>query len=311
VPGGGGRCGVRFYREGAEALPFYGRITALAADPIEKKPLYHFNPGSVILSLGFSGCNLHCPFCQNWQISQNPGAGSRILAPEEAAAAALGMGISQLAYTYSEPLVHAEYLLASMEIARLNGIANVLVTNGHAQRNAAADILSLTDAVNVDLKAFSKDTYARVLGGDFDTVLKFITLAHSMGVHLELTTLIVPGLNDKAEEIDGAVRFLKDLSPFIPWHLSAYHPDFHWTAPPTEPAKIAEFACRAREDLRYVYTGNIPGEANDTLCPYCGNPLVRRKGYKINTKGLVLKKGKGRASYHCAACLRPVSDIRG
>jgi pyruvate formate lyase activating enzyme len=310
LPEGGGRCGVRFYREGDKALPYYGRITALAADPIEKKPLYHFRPGSVILSLGFSGCNLHCPFCQNWQISQNPGAGSRILAPEEAAAAALGMGFSQLAYTYSEPLIHAEYLLAAMEIARLNGVANVLVTNGCVQKGPAADILALTDAVNVDLKAFSKDTYERVLGGDMNAVLNFIALAASMGVHLEVTTLIVPGLNDKPEELGGAIRFLKELSPFIPWHLSAYHPDFHWDAPPTEPLKLAEIARRAREDLSYVYTGNIRGETNDTLCPYCGGTLVHREGYQIDIQGLVLKKGGKKAAYHCAACSRPMPDIR-
>jgi pyruvate formate lyase activating enzyme len=220
------------------------------------------------------------------------------------------MGISQLAYTYSEPLIHAEYLLAAMGIARLNGIANVLVTNGCAQREAAADILALTDAVNVDLKAFSKDTYDRVLGGDLHGVLNFISLAYSMGVHLEVTTLIVPGLNDKPEEIDGAIRFLKELSPFIPWHLSAYHPDFHWDAPPTEPLQLAEIASRAREELSYVYTGNVKGD-NDTLCPYCGNTLVHREGYRIDTRGMVLKKRGEQAAYHCAACSRPVQDIRG
>jgi pyruvate formate lyase activating enzyme len=279
-------------------------------DPIEKKPLYHFRPGASILSLGFLGCNLFCPFCQNWYISQSTQADTRSFSPEEAASAALAAGCSQIAYTYSEPLVHIEYLLDCMKAARERGIANVLVSNGCLQKEAAADILALTDAANIDLKSFSPDTYGRTLGGDLAAVLDFITLAYRMGVHLEITTLIVPGLNDGETELDGISGFLKELSPLIPWHLSAYHPDYRWDAPPTEASGLEKIARRARKDLSYVYTGNIPGETNDTPCPHCGSPLVRRRGYSVNTNGMVLKEHQGKNTYYCTACAQPVPVIR-
>jgi pyruvate formate lyase activating enzyme len=291
-------------------VPFYGRITSIAADPIEKKPLYHYRPGVSILSLGFLGCNLYCPFCQNWHISQDIHADTRPLSPEEAVATALAAGFTQLAYTYSEPLIHIEYLLDCMKIARERGIANVLVSNGCLQKEAAADILALTDAANIDLKSFSPDTYTRTLGGNLTAVLEFITLAYLMGVHLEVTTLIVPDLNDGEKEIEGCLNFLTGLSPHIPWHLSAYHPDYHWDAPPTDASGIEKIARRARENLSYVYTGNIPGETNDTPCSHCNSPLVRRRGYSVNTQGLVLKKNQGKNTYYCAVCTKPVPIIR-
>ncbi|MDR2363257.1 MAG: AmmeMemoRadiSam system radical SAM enzyme [Spirochaetaceae bacterium] len=311
IPAGeSGRCGVRVNRDGAGAIPFYGRITSMAADPIEKKPLYHYRPGVSILSLGFLGCNLYCPFCQNWRISQDIHADTRHLSPEDAVAAALAAGFTQLAYTYSEPLIHIEYLLDCMKIARERGIANVLVSNGCLQKEAAADILALTDAANIDLKSFSPDTYSRTLGGNLTAVLEFITLAYRMGVHLEVTTLIVPDLNDGEKEIEGYLKFLTGLSPHIPWHLSAYHPGYRWDAPPTDASRLEKIARRAREDLAYVYTGNIPGETNDTPCPHCGSPLVRRRGYSVNTRGLVLKKNQGKNTYYCARCAKPVPVIR-
>jgi pyruvate formate lyase activating enzyme len=197
-----------------------------------------------------------------------------------------------------------------MTAAREQGIANVLVSNGCLQGEAAADILALTDAANIDLKSFSRDTYARTLGGDLPAILDFITKAYRKGVHLELTTLIVPGLNDGEAEIEGALAFVRGLSPHIPWHLSAYHPDYHWDAPPTDASALEKIARRAREELSYVYTGNIPGETNDTPCPHCGSPLIRRRGYAVNTKGLILKKNQGKTDAYCAACEKPVPAIR-
>ncbi|MDR1108804.1 MAG: AmmeMemoRadiSam system radical SAM enzyme, partial [Spirochaetaceae bacterium] len=266
-PGAAGRCAVRVNQDGVGCVPFYGRISAMAADPIEKKPLYHYRPGTAILSLGFLGCNLFCPFCQNWQISQGTGAAAQPLSPEAAVAAALAAGFTQIAYTYSEPLIHIEYLLDCMKSAREGGIANVLVSNGCLSGEAAADILALTDAANIDLKSFSPDTYTRTLGGNLAATMDFITHAYRTGVHLEVTTLVVPGLNDGEEEIEGYRGFLAELSPHIPWHLSAYHPNYCWDAPPTEASRLEEIARRARKDLTYVYTGNIPGETNDTPCP--------------------------------------------
>jgi pyruvate formate lyase activating enzyme len=303
-PGGSGLCGVRQNRD--ETIPFYGLVTAMAADPIEKKPLYHFRPGSSILSVGFAGCNLRCPFCQNWRISQGTGtaAGGGKFPPGDVAAKAGEFG--QIAYTYSEPLVHAEFLLDCMQLSHEADIANVLVTNGCINREPAADILALTDAVNVDLKAFSEETYSRVLGGDLPAVLAFIEAAYSAGVHLEITTLLIPGLNDGAEETEKCAAFIAGLSRNIPWHLSAYHPDYRWDAPPTDPVLLIRAARRARETLSFVYAGNITGneapELRDTACPACGLPLVRRRGYRINTRGLTVKQTGGKQKYYCSHC---------
>jgi len=294
IPSGAfGVCGVRGNKNGKGLLPFYGHITALAVDPIEKKPLFHYRPGSMILSAGFCGCNLKCPFCQNWRISQSTGGGKQTQ-PGDVISAALHADSPSIAYTYSEPLVHAEFLLDCMTLARRHGLANVLVTNGCANTQAAREILSLTDAANIDLKCFSANTYAQILGGGgdagaqsaFKTVLEFIRIACSLGVHVELTTLVVPGLNDSAEELDACADCIASLSADIPWHLSAYHPDYHWNAPSTDPAVLLQTAQRAREKLKFVYTGNITREENNTACPHCGAVLVRRKGYSVDASGL-------------------------
>jgi pyruvate formate lyase activating enzyme len=333
-PNSRGACGVRENLEGKSHIPWYGYVTALARDPIEKKPFYHFRPGSSILSLGFAGCNLHCPFCQNWHISQIWGRNKppgRYLEAGDAVALALAgdgetppggphipgqPGLPQIAYTYSEPLVHPEYLLDCMKLARNRGVANVLVTNGCITQTAAAELLPFVDAVNVDLKSFSRQSYQKILGGDLDTVLDFITVSYESGVHVEVTTLVVPGLNDSEEELKSAALFIADLEAgrqgrVIPWHLSAYHPDWQWETPPTEPAALIRAAERAREILPYVYAGNIAGEDTETRCPHCGKVLVSRRGYRIDTGGLTLKeaeKGEDKC-YHCASCGEDVPII--
>jgi pyruvate formate lyase activating enzyme len=301
-----GACGVRGNKNGKGFIPFYGLVSALALDPVEKKPLYHFRPGSSILSVGFTGCNLRCPFCQNWHISQNAGASGRMMKSGDVISAALRENSASIAYTYSEPLIHAEYLLDCMSKVRTQGIANVLVTNGCIASEAAHEILRLTDAANIDLKCFSADTYAKVLGGDLNTVLEFIRLACSMGVHVEVTTLVVPGLNDSEGELDACTDFIAGLCggsgmPEIPWHLSAYHPDYRWNAPPTEPALLLRTAQRAREKIRFVYTGNITSGENNTHCCKCGALLVRRRGYHVETAGLAAAAA-GEKKYRCVGC---------
>jgi pyruvate formate lyase activating enzyme len=323
-----GACGVRGNKNGIGILPFYGHITALAVDPIEKKPLYHFRPGSQILSAGFAGCNLHCPFCQNWHISKPPIGGppqegqfteapGRQIQPADIISAALHENTPSIAYTYSEPLVHIEFLLDCMTLARRHGIANVLVTNGCANTAAAHEILSLSSAANIDLKCFSADTYARVLGGDLETVCAFIRLAVEQGVHVEVTTLVVPGLNDSSEEIDACADFIASINESrasfgsdIPWHLSAYHPDHRWNAPPTDPAMLMSVAERARKKLRFVYTGNISGGYNDTSCPHCKMVLVRRRGYRVEKPGLA-DPVNGESFYRCIQCGERVPVISG
>jgi len=299
-----GACSVRGSKGGKGIIPFYGFISALAVDPVEKKPLYHFKPGSKILSIGFAGCNLRCPFCQNWHISQNTDIEGKWLQPGEIVSSALEQDVPSIAYTYSEPLVHAEYLIDCMTLARKHGIANVLVTNGCVNAHAAAQILELADAANVDLKTFSEETYRKVLGGDLRTVLNFIELGKKTGVHLEITTLVVPDLNNTQDELDEAADFIASVDARIPWHLSAYHPDYRWNAPPTDGNFLLRTAEKARKKLAFVYTGNIPGD-NDTCCS-CGNILVRRKGYRIDASGLV-DAPEGEENFHCAKCGKPTT----
>jgi pyruvate formate lyase activating enzyme len=303
-----GSCGVRGNKNGQGFIPFYGNVTAAALDPIEKKALYHFRPASSILSLGFSGCNLRCPFCQNWHISQNPSAQGKTMSPQDVVILAMREcvnGQPAVAYTYSEPLVHAEFLLDCMAIARKQGIANVLVTNGCVNTEAAKEILSLTDAANIDLKCFSDQTYSKILGGNLDAVLEFIKLAYNLGVHIEITSLVVPDLNDTEKELDAAAEFIAGIDSQIPWHLSAYHPDYRWNAPPTEPGVLLAAASRARKKLSFVYSGNISNEKNDTLCPHCGNVLISRKGYRVNAGGLAGPVNAERF-YRCAQCRETV-----
>ena len=257
-PGKSGLCKVRVNSGGSAEIPYYGHVTSLATDPIEKKPLYHFRPGTKILSAGFVGCNLACPFCQNWHISQNIEAPGRYISPTELIQAA--KKDKQIAYTYSEPLIHIEYLLDSMNEAKKAGVANVLVTNGCINSKPALEVLELTDAANIDLKCFSKKTYKEILGGDLDTVLGFIKKAIEMDVHVEITTLLVPGLNDKQEELDGIIGFIAELESKgkeIPWHVSAYHPDWKWNTAATPEELVFKTIEKAQSHLKYVYAGNV------------------------------------------------------
>ena len=261
--GGFGICKVRGNKSGKGIIPYYGYISALALDPIRKKPLYHFKQGTQILSLGFAGCNLKCPFCQNWRISQSADIPGKFMQPQEIISAALKHGSPSIAYTYSEPLVHIEFLLDCMALARKHGIANVLVTNGCINEQPAAEILKLTDAANIDLKCFSADTYGKTLGGGvcsadiLQTVLDFIKNCYKAGVHLEITTLVVPGLNDNKDELNAIAAFIAGLDRDIPWHLTAYHCDYRWNAPDTDAEFLRGVAKEAEGALRYVYVGNV------------------------------------------------------
>jgi len=302
-----GVCKVRGNKNGNPIIPFSGFITSLANDPIEKKPLYHFKPGTQILSIGFCGCNMSCPFCQNWHISQNTDISGKYMKPGEIISAALRQDSSSIAYTYSEPLIHAEFLLDCMTLAHTHGIANVLVTNGCINKEAAFEILKLTDAANIDLKCFNKETYSKTLGGNLDTVIEFINLASSLNVHTEITTLIVPGLNDSDDELDAIADYIAGLcgdnynSSFIPWHLSAYHTDYRWNAPATEPKALIRFAKNAEKKLKFVFTGNISSGISDTVCSVCNTVLVQRRGYRVDTHKLV-PPAAGEKKYQCSNC---------
>ncbi len=306
-----GICKVRQGGDETIELPYYGGVSSLAVDPIEKKPLYHFRPGTSIFSVGFVGCNLRCPFCQNWEISQETEIPLRFLSPIQLCEKAEESSTGAIAYTYSEPLVHAEYLLDSMTEAHRRGLANVLVTNGCIQEEPAQEILSLVDATNVDLKSFSSDTYTTILGGNLEAVRRFITLAHGMGIHTEITTLVVPGINDTEEELLAIAEWIAQLSPHIPWHLSAYHPAYRYQAPPTSGTFLFSIATRAQKILRYVYVGNLWANSNNTRCPVCGALVIERHNY--HTRLVALEKippadGKegSHGSYRCASCKAPL-----
>jgi len=295
-----GLCGVRHARQGRMVLPFFGRVSALAVDPIEKKPLYHFHPGARILSAGFVGCSFHCKFCQNWQISQGTEAGTHYIAPADLVAAARDEGSFAIAYTYSEPLVHAEYVLETAALARAAGLKNVLVSNGYVNPGPADEILALMDAANIDLKAFDERFYRAETGGSLKEVQRFLAQATGR-IHLEVTTLVIPGMNDDPAQIEGIARFVASLGSDVPLHLSAYHPDYRYSIPATAPTAIRGLAEVAHRHVRYVYVGNIGAESSDTVCASCGAVLVHRVGYRVQVTGLRDAGG----SAVCSACGAP------
>jgi len=292
-------CQVRRNLDGRLSLPFYGLLSGTAVDPIEKKPLHHFLPGSEVFSAGFVGCNMRCPFCQNWTISQHTEAAIRRSSPRELVDMARASGTPSIAYTYSEPSIHFEFLVDTMKLARSAGLKNVLVTNGCLLEGPARELLSLVDATNVDLKCWSEDSYKKTLGGELRSVLTFIRIAAEL-CHLEVTTLVVPGLSNSSEDIGGIADFLASLSPDIPLHLSAYHPAWKHEAPPTDGRELEKLAARARRSLHYVYLGNVRGPGSDTRCPHCSAVVIRRIGYSIDTGGLKITGGRTQGA--CAAC---------
>ena len=267
-----GFCGGRTCRAGRVEAANYGRLTALNLDPIEKKPLRCFHPGGLILSAGSYGCNLRCPFCQNYSISwseevRRAAASAVAFTPEELVRAALDLkprGNLGLAFTYNEPLIGWEFVRDAARLSHEAGLLNVLVTNGTAEQGILEELGPWIDAMNIDLKCFSASDYREVLGGDLDTVLAFISRAVQL-CHVELTTLIVPGLNDSEPEIDQLTAWIASLTdgagrligPDIPLHLSRFFPCFNLTDRPATPvAQVYRLADRARTRLRHVFTGN-------------------------------------------------------
>lgn len=255
--GQGGICRVRKNRDGELVLPYWGKISAIALDPIEKKPLYHFMPGTVTFSVGYLSCNFHCPFCQNYHISQTVNYTARSYTPEALVAQAKQSGCPSLSHTYSEPLIHAEFVESCSVLAEQAGLATILVTNGCINREGAEAVLKHVQAVNVDLKSWNSDWYSHELGGDRDTVCAFIELACRLGVHVEVTTLVIPSINDSEDEIDAIAGFLARLNKEIPLHLSAYHPMYRYTLPPTPPLTLRSLEKTAKKHLYHVYLGNL------------------------------------------------------
>lgn len=255
--GNSGICGIRKNKNMKLELPLYGKLSAINIDPIEKKPLYRFLPGTQILSAGFFGCNFHCQFCQNYQISQIFGEDekNKYVSPAELIELALTKGLRSIAYTYSEPVIHFEYIMECSKLAHKYGIKNVLVTNGFLNPEPAGELLSLIDGVNVDLKAFTQSFYSK-LGGEIEPVKIFIKLAAEF-THLEVTTLIIPGENDSIKEIMNIANFLMAIDPNIPLHISSYYPTYKYEVLSTPKDTVLRLVEIASKHLNYVYPGNI------------------------------------------------------
>jgi len=283
-----GRCNARGVRDGHLVSLVYGQVAALNVDPIEKKPLYHFYPGSAILSLGTQGCNFSCAFCQNWQLSQTE-VPSRETTPEQLVEMAQAHGSVGLAYTYSEPIVAYEFVKDCAALACEMDLKNVLVTNGFIEQEPLAELLPLIQAANVDLKSIRDDFYRRVCGGRLAPVQETLQMMKNV-IHLEVTHLLVTGETDSEEDVQELVSWVSEaLGKDTPLHLSRYFPQYRFDAEAT-PANSLEraFAC-AKEQLDYVYVGNATldgGQGSNTMCPACGAGLIEREGYRTRTRGL-------------------------
>lgn len=288
-PGKRGICGVRENRDGELISLVYGRLVSRNSDPVEKKPLFHFLPGSISFSIATVGCNFRCKHCQNWQISQYPHLynGDIVgepVSPEEVVSDAQGSGARSIAYTYVEPTIFYEMARETGELAHSQGIKNIFVSNGYMAPDVSRALKNVLDGINIDLKAFTDRFYKEICGARLQPVLDNIKLMYELGVWVEVTTLIIPGWNDSEHELRDIARFIRSISPGIPWHVSAFYPTYKlMDAPPTS----AETLIRAREigleeGLWFVYQGNIPGAGGeDTNCPVCGTALIRRRGYTI------------------------------
>ena len=298
--GKAGICGIRENRGGLLYAATYGKAAAVAVDPVEKKPLFHFHPGKPILSIGSVGCNFRCEFCQNWHmvLRQVPLSDVRI---QELVRLAREEGSIGIAYTYNEPLIQFEFVLDCSKAFRDAGMKNVLVTNGYINPDPLAELLPCVDAMNIDLKSMDPSFYRKVCGGDLDPVLATIRTA-AKETHVELTTLLYTGHNDADGQIRKVVDFVAETDPEIPLHFSRYFPHHRATAPPTPPDRLVAAFRAARERLPYVYVGNfdLPG-AGDTVCPKCGAVVVRREGYRVDAKGL--------SAGGCAACNTPLRFV--
>jgi pyruvate formate lyase activating enzyme len=283
-------------------LASYGRASGFCIDPIEKKPLDHFHPGTSVLSFGTAGCNLGCRFCQNWDISKarHDDTLSDGASPEAVADAAVRAGCASIAFTYNDPVIFAEYAIDCAAAAHERDVRSVAVTAGYITERARADFFRHMDAANVDLKGFTEDFYRRVCLAHLQPVLETLEwLVHETDTWVEVTTLLIPGLNDSESEVDELCTWFVDhLGPDVPLHFTAFHPDFRMRDVPATPAATLSRARRQalRAGLRYAYTGNVHDpEGQSTICPSCGHVVIERDGYRLGHWGIDAAGG-------CANC---------
>ncbi len=281
-----GLCGSRFNRNGRLMVDNFGELVSACYDPIEKKPLYHFYPGSMIFSTGANGCNFNCDNCQNWEISQTK-VPTRFVSPEDLCKLAQKNDSIGVAYTYTEPLIWFEYIMEAGRKIKEAGLKNVLVTNGYLNPEPLAELLPLVDAANIDLKGMKPAFYKKVCKGKLEPVLDNIMAFYKAGVKIEITNLIITDLNDSDSDLELLTDFVAGISKHIPLHFSAYYPTYKMQNPPTSPERLLRAYDIARGKLDYVYLGNVRmPNTSDTFCPGCKSRLIRRYGYDIEILGL-------------------------
>ncbi len=281
-----GKCGVRKNKQGTLYSLVYRKLISQNADPIEKKPLFHFLPGTLSMSVATLGCNFRCFFCQNYAISQVESEHDlygQDVAPEKIVSQALAAECKSISYTYTEPTVFFEYAYDTAQIASQKGLKNVFVTNGYMSKKSLEMIGPYLDAANVDLKSFSEEFYQNKVEAKLKPVLDNIKLMHKMGIWIEVTTLVIPGLNDSSAELGKIAEFLNDVSPNIPWHISAYHPQYKSRIPATGEQKVKTAVNLGKKaGLKYVYGGNIyTSDLETTYCCRCRQPLIKRTAFSV------------------------------
>ncbi len=308
-PGDRGRCGVRQNQQGQLYTLNYGKAISANIDPIEKKPLYHFLPGTKIFSVATAGCNFKCDFCQNWQISQitKEKSGQIIgddLPPEAIVILVNNYQLPAIAYTYTEPTIFFEYAYETAVLAKKKQIKNIFVTNGYQTPETINKMAEVIDAVNIDLKSFSNKYYRQVCGASLKPVLKAIKLMHERGMWIEITTLVVPGQNDSKQELTQIAHFIAELDVNIPWHLSRFFPSYKMDHAHVTPITKIEKAYRIGKEagLNYIYAGNIPTqEYSHTFCPQCGHKVITRHHHSVNLDLL--------DSDHCPQCQTQIAGV--
>jgi len=305
-----GVCGVRVNQQGTLAATTYGKISAEAVDPIEKKPLFHYLPGTISYSLGSIGCNFHCEHCQNWHISRaEPGSAMlRSLEPAEGVKRAIVSGSKSISWTYNEPTIWHEYALDMGVIAREKGLGTIYVTNGYITEEALRELAPMLGAFRVDLKAFTDDFYKKICGAKLQPVLDSAQLARELGMHVETVTLVIPGLNDSIEEQEGLIRWvIEHLGPETPMHFSAFHPDYKMLNRGATPVATLEKIYRKAKDLglKFPYLGNVyhhPFE--NTYCPNCNTLLIERQGFSSRFAAI-----EGQKCTHCGEKIEIVQNV--
>jgi len=306
-PGQRGQCGVRVNKQGTLYTQVYGQIAAAHVDPIEKKPLFHFYPGSKSFSIGTAGCNLHCKFCQNWQLSQSKPEDLRPehLTPQDVVRQARQQDCKTIAYTYNEPVIFYEFVLDTAKKAHEAGLRNVLVTAGHINEEPLRALAKYIDAAHVDLKSFNEDYYRTVVSGFLPVVLRTLKVLKEEKVWVEIIYLVIPTLNDDPADIEKMCRWIKDnLGPDTPVHFSRFYPMYKLKDLPPTPVKTLEEArsVALKAGLKYVYIGNVPGHPGEyTYCPKCGKVIIKRVGYTIEENHV--ERG------HCAYCQEPIAGV--